>query len=86
MLAELSWLRQQFLAAQLQAAVVDNNIRKANDVKAIMRAESRRKGWNTIKKRMGQKRTPAPTMAETINAEGNQVQCTTQESVEAAIH
>ena len=35
---------------------------------------------------MGQKRTPAPTMAETINAEGNQVQCTTQESVEAAIH
>ena len=28
----------------------------------------------------------APTMVETINAEGKQVQCTTQESVKAAIH
>ena len=35
---------------------------------------------------MGQKRTPAPTMAETINAEGKRVQCTTQDLVEAAIH
>ena len=35
---------------------------------------------------MGQKRTPAPTMVETINAEGKQVQCTTQELVKAAIH
>ena len=44
LLAELPLLRRQFLAAQLQAAVKDNNIRKANDVKAIMRAERQRKG------------------------------------------
>ena len=86
LMAESPWLRRQFLAAQLQAAVEDNNVRKANDVKAIMRAESQRKGWNAIKKGMGQKRTPAPTMVETINAAGKRVQCTTQESVKAAIH
>ena len=85
-LAESPWLRWQFLAAQLQALVEDNNIRKANDVKAIIRAESQQKGWNAIKKGMGQNRTPAPTMTEMINAESKQVQCTTQESVEAAIH
>ena len=44
------------------------------------------KGLNAIKRGMGQNRTPAPTMAETIDAEGKQVQCTTQELVEAVIH
>ena len=43
MIAESPWLRRQFLAAQLQAAVEDNNIRKANDVKAIMRTEGQQK-------------------------------------------
>ena len=51
-----------------------------------MRAESQRNGWKTIKRGMGQKRAPAPTMVETINAEDKRVQCTTQELVEAAIH
>ena len=51
-----------------------------------MRAEGQRKGWNAIKKGMGQKRTPAPTMVETIGANGKRVQCTTKESVESAIH
>ena len=78
-------MRRQFLATQLQAAVEDNNTRQANDVKAIMRAEGQQKGWNAIKKGMGQKRTPAPTMVETIDAESKLVQCTTKESVEAAI-
>ena len=86
MLAESPWLRRQFLAAQLQAAVEDDGIKKASDVKAIMRAERQRKGWNAIKNGLGQKRTPAPTMAETVDSDGKRVQCTTKESVETAIH
>ena len=51
-----------------------------------MRAESQLKECNVIKKGMGQKRTPALTMAKTINAEGKRVQHTMQELVEAATH
>ena len=32
MLAESPWLRQQFLAAQLQAAVENDDIKKASDI------------------------------------------------------
>ena len=73
MLAELLWLRRQFLAAQLQAAVEDDDIKKASDLKAIMRAERQRKGWNAIKKGLGQKRTPAPTIVETVYSDGKRV-------------
>ena len=86
MLAESPWLCRQFLATQLQAAVEDDNIKKANDVKAIMRAECQRKGWNAIKKGLGQNCTPAPTMVETVDSGGKRVQCTTKESVETEIH
>ena len=70
----------------MQVTVKDNNIRKVNSAKAIMRAESQRKGWNAIKEGIRQKRTPAPMMVETIDTKGKRVQCTTQELVEAAIH
>ena len=66
MLAESPWLRRQFLTAQLQAAVENDDIKKASGAKAIMRAERQRKGWNAIKNGLGQKRTPAPTIAETV--------------------
>ena len=65
LLTESPWLCRQFLAAQLEAAAENNDIRKANNVKAIMKAESHRKGWNAIKKEMGQKCTPAPMIVET---------------------
>ena len=67
-------------------AVEDSKSRKASDIKAIMRAGNQCRGWNVIKRGMGQKRTPAPTMAETTDAEGKRVHCMTQESVEAAIY
>ena len=70
----------------MQSAVKDDNIKKANDVRTIMRAERHRKEWNAIKKGIGQKRTSAPTMVKTIDSDGKWVQCTTKESAEAAIH
>ena len=35
---------------------------------------------------MGQNRTPAPTKVETIDEEGNQVECRTKETMEATMH
>ena len=86
LLAEPLWLRRQFPALQLQAAIKENNSRKANHATAIMRAACQRKGWNTVNKRMGQKHTSAPTVVEMINAKSKWVQYTTQELVETAIH
>ena len=55
MLAESPWLRRQFLAAQLQAAVEADDTKKVSNLKAIMRAERQRKEWNAIKKGLGAK-------------------------------
>ena len=86
LLAESPWLRRQFLATRLQEAVDNSDIKRINEVKAIIRGESQRRSWNSIKKGMGQKRTPAPTTVETIDEAGNKVECATKETVEEVIH
>ena len=58
LLAKSPWLRRQFLAPQLQAAVKGNDTKKAIDIKAILRAESQCRGWSAIKKGMGQNAHP----------------------------
>ena len=40
LLAESPWLRRQFLAARLQEAVDNSDIKRINEVKAIIRAEN----------------------------------------------
>ena len=62
MLAELPWLRRQFLTAQLQAAAEDDDIKKASDLKAIMRAERQRKGCKTTPKKQDLKGAIADEM------------------------
>ena len=79
-------MQRQFLASRLQEAVDNNDIKRINEVKAIIRGENQRRCWNSIKKGVGQKRTPAPTTADTIGKVGNKVECTTKETVEEAIH
>ena len=64
----------------------NSDIKRIHEGKAIIRGKNQRRCWNSIKKGMDQKRTPAPTTVETIDEAGNKVECATKETVEEAIH
>ena len=67
MLADLPWLRKQFLLARLHDVLENGREEEANKIQAIVRGENQRRNWRSIDREMGKTRTPAPTMVETVD-------------------
>ena len=86
LLAESPWMRKQFLSQRLQMAIEEGKQQEANEIKSIIRGEHQRMTWRGINQGLGKKRTPAPTMVETVDEAGEVHQHRTKEDVEGAIH
>ena len=86
MLADLPWLRKQFLSARLHDALENGREEESNTIQATMRGENQRRNWRSIDREMGKTRTPAPTMVETVDEDGTVIQHRTKDGVERAIH
>ena len=71
---------------KLHDAVENGRGEEANEIRAIMRGENHRRNCRSIDREIGKTRTPAPTMAETVDEDGKVTQHRTKEEVERVIH
>ncbi|KAL7536732.1 hypothetical protein ACHAXR_007366 [Thalassiosira sp. AJA248-18] len=86
LLAELPWLRKQYLHAKLQDALDQGKDEDAGRLKEILRNEAQKREWQGIHRVTKPRGVTSVTRVEVPQSNGAPIKCTTKETVEDGIH